>query len=242
MSEERLLVVAAHTADWLWRCSGTIAKYLKGGAEVFVVCLTYGDRGESGALWKIEGQTTEGVKQMRYEQSAAAAKRLGVTNFEIWDFNDCPLLISEEILQKLNAKIREVQPTVIISHDPSDNTNIDHAVASEIVFRAALMSRQKGIATDGLAPAKKTQIYGFEVQQTECSGFVPQVFVDITDVWQEKCEAMACITAQPKTPAVHVRIGTHRGWQAARLPGGKGIQYAESFSVRFPFALKGPLL
>ena len=241
LKDERLLVVAAHTADWLWRCSGTIAKYLKGGAQVFVVCLTYGDRGESGALWKIEGQTTEGVKKMRYEQSAAAAEKLGVTGFEIWNFNDCPLMMTEEILQKLNEKIREVQPTLIISHDPHDDTNVDHGVASEIVFRAALMSRQKGIESNGLAPAKKTQIYGFEPSQTERSGYVPDVYVDVTDVWEQKVAAMSCITAQPNTPNVHVRIGTHRGWQAARLPGGKGIKYAETFSVRFPFIQKEQL-
>ena len=242
MNNERLLVVAAHTADWLWRCSGTIAKYLKAGAEVYVVCLTYGARGESGELWKTEGQTTEEVKKIRYEESAAAATKLGVTNFEIWDFNDCPLVMSEEILQKLNEKIREVQPTTIISHDPNDDTNADHAVASEIVFQAALMSRQKGIESNGLAPAKQTQIYGFEPSQTERSGYVPTVYMDITDVWDDKIAAMACINAQPKTPVVHARIGTHRGWQAARMPGGKGIQYAESFSVRFPFILKDKLL
>lgn len=46
LSEQRLLVVSAHSADWVWRSSGTIAKYLAGGAQVFVVCLTYGARGE----------------------------------------------------------------------------------------------------------------------------------------------------------------------------------------------------
>ena len=34
LSEQRLLVVSAHSADWVWRSSGTIAKYLAGGAQV----------------------------------------------------------------------------------------------------------------------------------------------------------------------------------------------------------------
>ena len=238
---ERLLVVAAHTADWLWRCSGTIAKYLKRGAQVHVLCLTYGARGESGALWKKDGASMDGVKQTRYRESAAAAEQLGLTGFEIWDFDDCPLMMSEAILQKLNEKIREVRPTAIITHDPSDDTNADHGMASEIVFRAALMSRQKGIETEGIDPTGKTQIYGFEPSQTERSGYVPQVYIDITDVWEQKNAAMACITAQPNTPNVHTRIGTHRGWQAARLPGGKGIRYAETFSTRFPLILKEKL-
>jgi 4-oxalomesaconate hydratase len=238
---ERLLVVSAHAADWLWRASGTIAKYLKEGAEVSVVCLTYGARGESAELWKTSGTTTEEVKKNRVQESTAAAEKLGVTHYEVWDYDDCPLTASPEILQKLNAKIREVRPTVIITHDPSDDTNADHGVASEITFTAALMSRQKGIETDGRDPVGIVQIYGMEPSQTERSGFVPQVYFDITDVFEEKAAAMVYVQAQPKAPAVHTRVATHRGWQAARMPGGKGIKYAESFSVRFPVIVKNKL-
>ena len=241
MDQEQVLVVSAHTADWLWRCSGTIAKYLKRKAKVYVVCLTYGARGESGALWN-KGQKMEEVKQTRLRESVAAAERLGVTSFEVWDFNDCPLMMDETILQKLNEKMRMISPTVIITHDPNDDSNADHGVASEITFRAAIMSRQQGIETGELDSIPKTPIYGFEPSQTESSGYVPRVYFDITDVWEEKVAAMSCITAQPNTPNVHVRIGTHRGWQAARLPGGKGIIYAETFSVRHPFVLKDKLI
>jgi 4-oxalomesaconate hydratase len=238
---EKLLVVSAHAADWLWRASGTIAKYLKEGAEVNVVCLTYGARGESGELWKTPDTTTEVVKNIRLQEAATAAEKLGVTHFEVWDFDDCPLTAGPEILQKLNAKIREVRPTVIITHDPSDDTNADHGVASDILFTAALMSRQKGIETGGLNPTGIVQIYGMEPSQTERSGFVPQVYFDITDVFEEKTAAMSCVKAQPKAPTVHTRAATHRGWQAARMPGGKGIKYAESFSIRFPVIVKDRL-
>jgi 4-oxalomesaconate hydratase len=238
---ERLLVVSAHAADWLWRASGTIAKYLKEGAEASVVCLTYGARGESAELWKNPGTTTEEVKKNRVQESAAAAEKLGVTHYEVWDYDDCPLMASPEILQKLNVKIRETRPTVIITHDPSDDTNADHGVASEITFMAALMGRQRGIETGGLDPIGIVQIYGMEPSQTERSGFVPQVYFDITDVFEEKTAAMAYVKAQPKAPTVHTRVATHRGWQAARMPGGKGIKYAESFSVRFPVIVKNKL-
>jgi 4-oxalomesaconate hydratase len=238
---EKMLVVSAHAADWLWRASGTVAKYLKEGAEVSVLCLTYGARGESGELWKTPGMTTEEVKNIRLQESSEAAKKLGVTSFEIWDFDDCPLTEGPEILQKLNAKIREVRPTVIITHDPIDDTNADHGVASDIVFKAALMSRQKGIETNGLDSIGIVQIYGMEPSQTERSGFVPQVYFDITEVWEEKAAAMAYIKAQPRTPTIHTRAATHRGWQAARMPGGKGIKYAESFSIRFPVITKNKL-
>ena len=71
---EKLMVVSAHAADWVWRCSGTIAKYKNMGAEVCVVCLTHGERGESGALWKKEGANKENVMATRLSESKAVAE------------------------------------------------------------------------------------------------------------------------------------------------------------------------
>lgn len=240
--EERLLVVSAHVADWVWRCSGTIATYIKNGAGVSVVCLSLGVRSESRSLWKEPDVTADKIKRIRREEAELAARKLGVSQLEIWDFDDCPLNVGSEILQKLNEKIREVQPTVIITHDSHDLTNLDHGAANEITVQALQMSREVGIPTDGLPPAKIVQIYGMEPSQTERSGFVPQVFIDITEVFEEKKAVMACIKSQPDTPNYHTLIATHRGRQVVNMPGGEGIKYAESFSIRYPFIVKGMLL
>ncbi len=236
-SDQRLLVVSAHSADWVWRSSGTIAKYLAGGAEVYVVCLSYGARGESGALWRKEGQTAEEVKKVRFEESMNAANVLGVTNLEMWDFDDCMLEVSSEILQNLNRKIREVQPTVIITHDKEDVTNPDHGFAREIVYRALIMAKQAGIETDGLKPAKAVPIYGFEASEPERSGYVPAIYIDITDFFDKKLEAMKCIATQTEGPHIHTRLSTHRGWQASRTIGDKDIKYAESFTMSDPLVV-----
>lgn len=231
LSEQRLLVVSAHSADWVWRSSGTIAKYLAGGAQVSVVCLTYGARGESGALWRQEGQTAENVKKIRKEESFNAAKVLGLKDLEMWDFDDCMLQVTPEIIQKLNEKIREVQPTVIITHDKGDSTNPDHSFARQIVERALVEAKQAGIPSNGLKPAKACPIYGFEASEPERSGYVPEVYIDITDYFDKKLEAMKCIATQVEGPHIHTRLSTHRGWQAARTIGSKDIKYAESFTM-----------
>lgn len=46
MEGKRILVVSAHAADYVWRSGGTIAKYIKHGANVDVVVLSFGVRGE----------------------------------------------------------------------------------------------------------------------------------------------------------------------------------------------------
>ena len=231
LSEQRLLVVSAHSADWVWRSSGTIAKYLAGGAKVSVVCLTHGLRGESSPLWKKEGATAETVREVRHNESMKAAEVLGVTDIEMWDFDDCMLQVTPEIVQKLNEKIRQVQPTVIITHDKGDTTNPDHGYARDIVFRAMIEAKQIGVPSNGLAPAKACPIYGFEASEPERSGYVPAIYIDITDFFEKKLEAMKCIATQVEGPNIHTRLSTHRGWQAARTIGSKDIKYAESFTM-----------
>lgn len=41
------LVVSAHSADFIWRAGGAIALHAKRGWHVKVVCLSFGERGES---------------------------------------------------------------------------------------------------------------------------------------------------------------------------------------------------
>jgi len=239
---ERLFVISAHAADWVWRCSGTVAKYIRAGAQVAVVCLTHGERGESGEVWKKGGQTTESVKATRFAESKAAADFLGVHDFEMWDFPDHPLEASQELMGRLCEKIRKFRPTVIVTHDWHDDTNTDHVRASDIAMNAFGLARHEGVFSETAQTVPIVQIYGFEPSQTERSGYVPEVYIDITDVWEQKKAAMEMIRAQPATGAVHERVNTHRGWQAARMPGGKGIRYAESYTVRYPIILKDQLL
>ena len=72
------LVISAHAADFVWRCGGAIALHAAKGYEVTVVCLSFGERGESAKLWKEPGMTLERVKAARRAESEKAAAALGV--------------------------------------------------------------------------------------------------------------------------------------------------------------------
>ena len=79
---KNMLVVSAHAADYVWRSGGTIAKYIKYGANVSVVVLSFGVRGESNDLWKQENATVDSVKAIRKAETESAAKILGIQNIE----------------------------------------------------------------------------------------------------------------------------------------------------------------
>ena len=64
------LVISAHAADFVWRCGGAIALHAALGYKVTVVCLSFGERGESAMLWKDKGMTLNRVKAARRDGHA----------------------------------------------------------------------------------------------------------------------------------------------------------------------------
>ena len=68
-TQKTALVVSAHSADFVWRAGGAAALYAKRGYQVKVICLSYGERGESAKMWRQENMTLEKVKEAREEEA-----------------------------------------------------------------------------------------------------------------------------------------------------------------------------
>src|SRR5665213_2124990 len=84
------VVVSAHAADFVWRAGGAIALYASRGWRMVVVCLSFGERGESAKLWRQPGMTLERVKADRKDEAQCAAEILGAEVL----FYDCLLYTS----------------------------------------------------------------------------------------------------------------------------------------------------
>ena len=54
-----IVVISAHAADFIWRAGGAIALYADRGYRVRVICLSFGERGESARLWKQPDMSVE---------------------------------------------------------------------------------------------------------------------------------------------------------------------------------------
>lgn len=91
---KKILVVGAHSADFVWRAAGTIATITSEGGNASVIALSYGERGESGELWKEPNQTVENVKRIRHEEAQAAAEVVGA-EFRCLDLGDYPLNMTD---------------------------------------------------------------------------------------------------------------------------------------------------
>ena len=227
MSARKVMVIGAHSADFVWRAGGACAVATQNGGEARVVALSYGERGESGELWKSEGQTIENVKRVRHGEAERAAAALGAS-FECLDLGDYPLDIDRDGLELISDKIREFAPDVLITHTDTDPFNPDHPVASAAVNRA------RGLAAGaGVSSAFKTitppVLYLFEPHQPELCNFTPNTFVDITHVIDAKLQAMEEMQAQKYLQTYYAQRADQRGNHARRSSGNQDIRQAEAF-------------
>ena len=101
----RLLVIGAHSADFVWRAGGALAVCTAEGGSGRVIALSYGERGESGELWKQPDQTIEHVKRVRHDEAERAAEALGA-DFHCLDLGDYPLEIDTAALEQIAEVIR----------------------------------------------------------------------------------------------------------------------------------------
>ena len=225
-------MVSAHSADFVWRAAGAIATVTGAGGSAQVVALSYGERGESGELWKEPGQTEERVKEIRRGEAETAAQALGA-EFSCLDLGDYPLVMDTAAVERLTEAIRNAGPDVILTHAERDPFNPDHGVASDATVRARVFASGAGVASafETVAPS---ELLFFEPHQPELCGFVPTTFLDITPVWEQKLAAMEAMGAQQYLRQYYAERAGQRANHARRVSGRKEIRYAEAFQRALP--------
>jgi 4-oxalomesaconate hydratase len=228
----RVQVIGAHSADFVWRAGGAVAMAVQSAGTAEVIALSYGERGESGELWKQEGQTVENVKTVRHAEAEAAAAALGAS-FRCLDLGDYPLQIDADALTAIADAIREFAPDVLITHTDRDPFNPDHPVAHAAVDRARGLAAGAGVQS-AFATVKPPALFLFEPHQPELCNFTPTTFVDITNVIEKKKAAMAEMKAQQYLQTYYGQRAEQRGNHARRASGDQDVRYAEAFQRVIP--------
>lgn len=232
MSAEKTgLVISAHSADFVWRAGGAIALHAERGYRVRVICLSFGERGESAKLWKKEGMTLDRVKADRKREAQAAADVLGC-EIVFLDTGDYPLRVGDALLYTIVEHYRELQPQFVLTHSLADPYNFDHPQAAHLAQEARIIAQAHGHNPEqpvlGAPP-----VFLFEPHQTEQCNWRPDAFLDIGSVWEKKRQAFECMAAQEHLWEYYTRVALQRGNQAARNSGGK-VTYGEAYQRVFP--------
>ena len=141
--EKTALVVSAHSGDFVWRAGGAIALYASRGWKVKIVCLSFGERGESAKLWREGGMTLARVKASRRDEALAAAAVLG-GDVDFFDCGDYPMHFTEADMDRLVDIYRSLQPEFILTHSLEDPYNFDHPLAARVAQEARIVAQAHG--------------------------------------------------------------------------------------------------
>jgi 4-oxalomesaconate hydratase len=231
-----MVVIAAHTGDYVWRCAGAIALHAKLGYRVAVICLSYGERGEAAKLYVDPAMTAPKARSLRKIEAEKAAAILGA-EIHFFDGDDYVLHTNEAMLDRAVAIMREVQVGVILTHTRDDPGNIDHVVASQFALQARMSAQAVGRSGGKAIGSPEIhgmtigapQVYCFEPHQSELCSFKPDTLLDISPVWEQKWAAIQCIESQPLMWDHYRNMAIQRGSVARGRP-----KYAEAFQRIFP--------
>jgi LmbE family N-acetylglucosaminyl deacetylase len=182
-----VLFVGAHPDDAEFQVGGTAIKYVQAGHKVTFMSMTNGDAGHQ----EMGGAA---LAQRRYNETRAVAEFLGI-DYVVLDNHDGQLVDSVENRDNLIRIIREIRPDLIITHRLNDY-HTDHRHTSLLVQNASYL-----VAVPNVAPLSPRLDYNpvivyHQDDFTKPYPFTPDVFVDITDVFDKKMEALALHESQ----------------------------------------------
>ena len=224
---KKAMVIMAHPDDAEFACAGTVARWVKEGAEVAYVLCTSGDVGIAE-----KGMTKEKAAQIREAEQKDAAEVVGVKEVIFLREPDGMLVNTLDLRKRLVREIRRFKPEVVITMDPTivwsreDYVNHpDHRAAGmaaiDAVFPAAGQPNLfEELAEEGLTAHKVRKLYATNWNEAS-------VFVDISETMELKIESLRKHVSQMKDWDPEPRM---REW-AGEVGKGKEMQYAEAFRV-----------
>lgn len=190
---QKILAVFAHPDDESFGPGGFIAKKVKEGAEVHLLCATHGQAGKN--------TTGRDTAEVRAEELHNAAKILGIQHVTFYDFKDGCMCNSNIVsLMKLIAgKIESFRPDILLTFNLNGvSGHVDHMVVASAVtkvFDDTKIATKLYYFTESKALSEKMQNYFIYFPQGKIREEVDEV-VDISDVYDTKVEAMHAHVSQ----------------------------------------------
>lgn len=186
---KKILVIAAHPDDEVLGMGGTIAKLVKSGSVVDVLIVTDG----SSSQYR-DSDHLAVIIEAKKKETRNCADILGVRDIYYGELPDMKLDATPHI--RINKAIEDVidkvQPDTVFTHFWGD-VNCDH----QNVYKSTLVTVRPLMGQ----VVKEVNCYRVP-SSTEWTPnkadtmFMPNVFVDITEVAEQKYKAFACYTTE----------------------------------------------
>lgn len=183
--------VVAHPDDAEFSSSGTITKLSREGKRIVLIQVTSGDRGTTD-----RSQTPEKLGATREKEQLEAARREGIDEVVFLRQGDGHIVPDIDLREKIVKQIRIHKPDVVITHDPfrpyamhPDHRGVGQATHDSVYPTARDHLYFPDHLAEGIQPHKTAEIWYFGSE-------APDVFVDITDTFENKIEALKAHVSQ----------------------------------------------
>ena len=231
----RVLAVGAHPDDVEIMCSGTLFALHQLGHEVHVASLTSGDCGSVEL-------SSEDIRSIRHREALKACEVLDAT-YHHAGFDDLCIFNDDFSNRRVTALVREVDPAILITHPPNDYMS-DHEMTSLLVRNAGFYAPIPNYKTKNGSIGPTLNIpylyYAQPMEGIDIFGkkVIPQFYVDISGLMDQKLEMLACHESQRNWLRAHhgidkyiesVRRFSNSLGQRASFVAGREITYAEAF-------------
>lgn len=212
-SVERVLVITAHPDDVDFGVAGSVATWTDAGIDVRYCIVTDGDAGGFD-----RSVSRRAMAELRRAEQTAAAKVVGVEDVVFLGYPDGRLESTLALRRDLSRVLRQLRPQRVVTQSPERNfqriyaSHPDHLAAGEAALCAVYPDARNPFAhpelldDEGLEPWTVGEVWLMAAAE-------PNRFVDITDVFERKLEALRSHVSQHPDPG---RLDPMlRGWMGA---------------------------
>jgi len=222
---QRVLVVTPHPDDAEVWCGGTVARWIKEGAEVYYVLCTDGGKGTFDR--QVSSQDLALIREADQRESA---KILGVKEIVVLGHPDGELEDTDTFRRELVRQIRLVRPDVVICPEPYRRNlawHRDHRIAGQVALDAVFPYARDHLhlrelwEEEGLEPHKTGTVLLWGTEQ-------PDTHMDIGDSLELKIRALAVHHSQMSGRS-QAEVAEFVRERAADDGAGQDYNYAEAF-------------
>jgi N-acetylglucosamine malate deacetylase 1 len=226
-----VLAIGAHPDDLELAMGGTLLKLKALGYRLGMVDMTRGERG------------SRGTAETRRVEAENAFKMIGAEFRENLDLGDQQLADTPDRRRAVTECIRRHKPKLVFTHSLQDR-HPDHEGCALLVKHAMFLAGASNTEADGEPHVPKRLIYFFSHWMAE-----PNMYVDITDFYEQKIRAAKAYTTQffdpsskePATLLARPEFFSDLDARFRHFGAQIGVKYAEAFWVREKFKIDDPV-
>jgi len=189
---QSVIAIAAHPDDIEFYMAGTMLLLKQVGWETHYLDVASGNCGS--VQWN-----SARTREVRRREAQRSAKMLGA-HWHRSLCEDLEILYEIRLLRRLAGVVREVKPTIVLTHSPQDYME-DHTNTCRLAVTAAFARGMPNFRTIPARRAMENQVTVYHAMPHGlCDGLRkridPEIFVNTTPVHETKRNALACHRSQ----------------------------------------------